>query len=251
VSSDSRPPTVSPFDLERISGGAWRAAEEETLGAWRLNASLGLSGRINSCWPLGDAGLGVDDAILAAERWYRARGLPAVFKLADGATWPPDLSLRLATLGYQPDTETLLMTGPAVGDPDPEVVISDDPDAAFQSVFVGAGPGGEDARERLEALARAPRPRAFGCIVRDGAPAAIGACAAEAPWAGVFAMRTLPEYRRLGLARRILTALLATARAAGARTAWLQVEAANRGAVRLYEGMGFAPAYRYRYWRRP
>jgi ribosomal protein S18 acetylase RimI-like enzyme len=64
-------------------------------------------------------------------------------------------------------------------------------------------------------------------------------------------MRTLPGYRRLGLARRLLAALLATARQAGARTVWLQVEAANRGAIQLYEGLGFTPAYRYRYWRRP
>ncbi len=96
--------SVSPLDLERISGGAWRAAEEGALGDWRLNAALGQSGRIN---------------------------------------------------------------------------------------------------------------------------------------------------RRPGLARRLLAALLAAAREAGARRAWLQVEAANPAASRLYEGMGFEPAYRYHYWRRP
>jgi ribosomal protein S18 acetylase RimI-like enzyme len=64
-------------------------------------------------------------------------------------------------------------------------------------------------------------------------------------------MRTLPDHRRKGLARRLLAALLAAAREAGALTAWLQVKAANHGALRLYEGMGFAPAYRYLYLRRP
>jgi len=243
-------PAVSPLDLELISGRAWRAAEAATLGAWRLNAALGISGRINSCWPLGDPGLDVHEAILAVERWYGARGLPPVFKLADGATWPEDLGLSLSARGYNPDTETILMAGPVVGAADPEVAISQEPDAAFEAVFVGAGPGGDDARERLETLARTPTPRGFGCIFRDGVPAAIGACATEAPWTGIFAMRTLPDYRRLGLARRLLAALLAMSREAGARTAWLQVEAANQGAIRLYEGMGFAPAYRYRYWRR-
>jgi GNAT superfamily N-acetyltransferase len=244
-------PSASAPDLERISGRAWRAAEEGMLGAWRLNASLGRSGRINSCWPLGDPGVGVDDAILAVEGWYRARDLPTVFKLADGATFPEDLGLRLTALGYRPDTETIVMIGPVVGEREGEVALSDYPDACFESVFVGAGPGGDDARERLEALARTPSPRAFACIFRDGAPAAIGACATEAPWTGVFAMRTLPDHRRKGLARRLLAALLAAAREAGALTAWLQVEAANHGALRLYEGMGFAPAYRYLYWRRP
>jgi len=242
---------VSAFDLELISGGAWRAAEEDALGAWRLNAARGFSGRINSCWPLGEPHLDVDDAIAAVERWYGARGLPAVFKLADGATWPEDLGFRLAALGYKPDTETLLMTGAAAGEPDGEVALREEPDASFEAVFVGAGSGGDDARERLEALARTPPPRAFARIFRDGGPVAIGACATEAVWTGVFAMRTLPDYRRRGLARRLLVALLAAAREAGAWHAWLQVEAANLGAIRLYEGMGFAPAYRYRYWRRP
>lgn len=172
-----------------MSGGAWRAAEEGALGDWRLNAALGQSGRINSCWPLGDPGLGVDDAILAVERWYGARGLPAVFKLADGATWPENLGLRLAALGYKPDTETLFMTGAAAGGLDGEVALREEPDACFEAVFVDAGPGGCDARERLEALARTPPPRAFACIFQNGAPAAIGACATEAAWTGVFAMR--------------------------------------------------------------
>jgi len=242
---------VRPLDLELISGRAWRASEAETLGAWRLNATLGVSGRINACWPLGDPGLPASEAIAAVERWYGRRGFPAVFKLADGAIWPDDLGARLESLGYRAGAETIMMTGPMRGDADPEVALSGEPDARFAAVFVGAGPGGDDARERLEALARTPPPRAFGCIFRGGAPAAIGACATEGPWTGVFAMRTLPDFRRLGLARRLLAALLAAGREAGARTAWLQVEAANQGAMGLYQGMGFASAYRYRYWRRP
>jgi ribosomal protein S18 acetylase RimI-like enzyme len=40
------------------------------------------------------------------------------------------------------------------------------------------------------------------------------------------------------------------ARLRGARKAWLQVIAANHGAVALYETMGFGVIYDYAYWRK-
>jgi ribosomal protein S18 acetylase RimI-like enzyme len=52
------------------------------------------------------------------------------------------------------------------------------------------------------------------------------------------------------LAGRILEALLERGRELGAAAAWLQVEADNAMAVRLYEKFGFRVAYAYRYWRR-
>ena len=63
-------------------------------------------------------------------------------------------------------------------------------------------------------------------------------------------MRTAPDHRRKGLARRVLRALLAEAAGLDARRAWLQVEADNTPAIALYADEGFEPAYRYRYWVR-
>ncbi|HTX50810.1 MAG TPA: GNAT family N-acetyltransferase, partial [Caulobacteraceae bacterium] len=94
-----------------MTARAWRPAEEAGLGGWRLNASLGCSGRINACWPIADCGLPVDAAIARVEAWYAERGLPARFKLAAGLRYPEDLTERLAAAGYQPGTETLVMTG--------------------------------------------------------------------------------------------------------------------------------------------
>jgi ribosomal protein S18 acetylase RimI-like enzyme len=64
-------------------------------------------------------------------------------------------------------------------------------------------------------------------------------------------MRTTPERRRRGLAWMIFSALTAKARSAGATRGYLQVEAANAGAIALYARAGFAEAYRYSYWARP
>ncbi|HLZ82445.1 MAG TPA: GNAT family N-acetyltransferase [Caulobacteraceae bacterium] len=239
------------LDLETISARAWPAARTMGLGGWRLHASAGFSGRTNACWPLGDPELALDDAIARAEAWYESHGLPSLYKIVDAACAPPGLPERLAARRYRSHTETIMMTGPVAGLGDPAVILGDVVEPDFAAVFAATAHGPGDARERLETLERVPRPRAFARLYAEGSPAAIGAGAAEGDWAGVFAMRTDPRFRRQGLARRILASLMAFAAGAGANRAWLQVEAVNTGAIALYQAAGFREAYRYQYWSRP
>lgn len=53
-----------------------------------------------------------------------------------------------------------------------------------------------------------------------------------------------PEYRRLGLARGLMAAMLDCGRGAGADTVFLEVRASNRPALSLYESLGFEAASR-------
>ena len=236
--------------LEAVSARAWPAARQTRLGGWRLHASAGFSGRINACWPLGDPGRTLDDAIAGTEAWYAGHKLPCRFKIVDTACAPATLTDRLAERGYRTHTETVMMVGPAGGTLDASVALDEVLDPRFAAVFAATADGPGDAKERLETLARVPTPRAFASLEAAGSPAAIGACAAEDDWAGVFAMRTDARFRRQGLARRILSSLMAFASGAGATRAWLQVEADNAGAIALYSAAGFTEAYRYRYWQK-
>ena len=243
---------MSPEGLEPIADAAWPARERERLGGWRLNATDGFSLRINACWPLGEPDLDAEAAIDAVEVFYGKRGLPARFKLTEGATAPADLAGRLARRGYVPHGETLVMTVAVAGLADPEVILSSEPDPAFEALLVASAKGdADDARERLEALGRIPAPARFARLTLDGRTAALGACAIDGEIVGIFGMRTDPDFRRRGLARRVLGALLAEAAGLGARAAYLQVEDANTAAVALYAARGFSTAYRYRYWTRP
>ncbi len=236
--------------LEPLADDAWPARERARLGGWRLNAASGHSMRINACWPLAAPDRDPESALDAVEAWFAERVLPARFKLTDGVTAPTDLPARLAARGYAPTKETLVMWGPVAGEGDPAVSITAAPDAGFEAVFTATAGDPGDGRERLEALNRIPAPARFARLDIDGAPAAIGASAIGGGFAGVFGMRTAPDHRRQGLARRILRALLAEARDLGARRAWLQVEADNAPAIALYAAEGFEPGYRYRYWTR-
>lgn len=239
--------TLAEIDaLERIADRAWLAAERATLGQWLLNAADGWSGRLNACWPLGEPEVGLEPAVEAVEAWYRARGLKPQFKPAGAVK---ALEALLTRRGYRLHTPTQMMisvigevTGPA------RVRVAADADAAFETVFLGAQDNAADAAERIAAFRRTPRPRVFATVELDSAPVAIGGCAVEGDWAGIFGMRTLAGHRRQGLARDIVAALLAGAKAAGASRAYLQVESPNSPAIALYEGFGFRLAYRYRYW---
>ncbi len=241
---------IDPAILEPLADDAWPARERARLGGWRLNASSGHSMRINACWPLEAPDRDPEAALDAVEAWFAQRGLRPRFKLTDGLTAPADLPERLTARGYGATKETLVMLGPAVGEGDPAIRATAKPDAAFEAVFTATAGDPGDGRERLEALNRIPAPARFARLDIDGAPAAIGASAIGGGFVGVFGMRTAPDHRRKGLARRILRALLAEARDLGAERAWLQVEADNSPAIALYADEGFEPGYLYRYWTR-
>jgi len=237
--------------LEGVAARGWPAEREGRIGAWRLHASSGYSGRINACWPLGDPSRDLDAAIDAVEAWYVEQGLPPLFKAIDTAASVNVLD-ALAERLYRPRTTTLVMVAPAAACEVTGIRLTSELDDGFAAVFLSAGPAGSadpgDARERLATLARVPAPRAFATGSPAGKPIAIGAAAVEGAWAGVFAMRTDPAHRRRGLARRVLAALTSFAAEQRAKRVYLQVEAGNAPAIALYQAAGFVEAYRYRYW---
>ncbi|GAB4572788.1 MAG: hypothetical protein Kow0077_13260 [Anaerolineae bacterium] len=59
-----------------------------------------------------------------------------------------------------------------------------------------------------------------------------------------------PEYRRRGIARRLMEASLEAIRAGGGTAAILQVDADNSGAQRLYESLGFRVERHFSTWYR-
>ncbi|MFZ4121715.1 MAG: GNAT family N-acetyltransferase [Caulobacterales bacterium] len=254
---------ISPLALEIATLDTWRAQDYEAKFGWRLLASGGVTGRVNAVWPIGWTGeASLEAAIAFSENWYVRRGLRACFKVAESASAPAGLSEALVARGYLCHTPTLVMVrGSPTGAGEPralpgadgiEVALQSAPDGAFDLVFGAASTTAADLAERRGIVARTPPPRAYAVARSAGTPAAIGMVGVnEAGLAGLYAMRTVPAFRRRGLARAVVGALAAYATAQGAHAIFLQVEAGNLAAIRLYEGLGFGTAYAYSYWHDP
>jgi len=82
-------------------------------------------------------------------------------------------------------------------------------------------------------------------MVRDGLAVAGAWSLIEDTDCGIYAVATVPEWRRRGVARALMQGVLGDAYRRGARTATLQ---STPMGVPLYTSMGFTPVGRYEEW---
>ena len=109
--------------------------------------------------------------------------------------------------------------------------------AAMAAIHAAAFPLGE--RWAADAFAAQLRlPSCFGLIEPAGGLVLAQVSADEAE---VLTLGVAPEARRLGVARRLLNAAVATSRARGATALFLEVARGNIPAASLYAAAGFGP----------
>ena len=256
--------------LAEIAANAVAATTVQLVDGWLVRAWPDAPfRRCNSTLPLRGGAGSPEARIEVVEEFYRRRGLPVRFEINPAAE-PPELDEILAARGYVVEAPTFLEVaetervlaattprpGDALGDIADadgfELRVVDAIDDAWIAAYARAHGDGPRTARRIEAYGRLlPRlgPLSAAAAVRDatGAPLAAGFTVFERGLAGIFGMGTHPDARGRGLARAVLHALAQRARAAGARELYLQVEADNEPALRLYERAGFRLAYRYHY----
>jgi GNAT superfamily N-acetyltransferase len=94
-------------------------------------------------------------------------------------------------------------------------------------------------------LAGLPVRRSYFSCRRAGIVVSSGLSIADGSLASVQCMATLASARRLGCARSVLSAIEAWAAGEDCTHLYLQAEAANTGAIALYESAGFRVAGHY------
>jgi ribosomal protein S18 acetylase RimI-like enzyme len=238
-------------EIEEAAARAWPAEERVEREGWVLRASAGVTRRANSVLPVG----GNPEASLPAlvrdvEAWYCARGLPVRFQMTPAAQ-PENLDEFLEGKGYVVTDRTQVQTvalASLSSLPPVTVDLSPDRSDLWEEVFAGAEELSPHAfRHRRRLLNRIPQPRAFAIASIRHEPIAVGLCAAEGPWAGLFGLATLPEWRRQGAGAAIVKALAQWSQAQGAREMYLQVREDNEPAQHFYRRLGFELAYHYHY----
>lgn len=231
-------------DLTRISSRGWPAPVSVPLGDWELRAGGGFTGRANSVAVTGSPRLPFADAERRVQAFYADHQLPARAQVIDGseaegwftdAGWAP-MAGRYA--GAVVCVADLAASYPV----DPMVALTGDLDDGWLDRYGRLASG-----ERHLARAVLTGPHTVGFARIGEPPVGIGRVVVTGEWAGLAAVEVDPDRRRAGLARRIVSTLLAWAVERGATRAYLQTTAKNTAALRLYEGFGFGRHHTYHY----
>ncbi len=235
---------------------AWPAAETEELDGWLLRATGGPSKRSNSVATheaTTTSELTLEARLEHVEAWYATRGQRALLQVGPCAA-PSELDQTLANRGYARVGETLVMTAvPSeiaalrVKAAKLETSLGFTPSPAFQALLRESRFAGHE--DTLLAVFRNLGTRCRFLVVRDLRGVPLGSCVgiASEDRLGIYALLTLPEARRRGVARTMLQSLAQSALAESMRELYLQVESENAPALALCEQAGFREFYRYHY----
>lgn len=252
--------------LERAAARGWQAPEVESLGEWQLRAADGFTGRANSALAIGDPGLPLGLAIDRVRGWYEVRRQRPMVAVAYPLGRPSESELDefLAGQGWTVDHGAIVMTADAgvvagvlrVGGAgragglggEARVAVQDAPDEGWLGLYRHRGQVPPPISRRL--LTSAPW-QAFASVRDRAGTVAVGRVAVSDGWAGLTAVEVHPDHRRRGLGVVLTVALAQAALDIGVSALYLQVEAGNAAARRLYEGCGFTDHHGYHFRTSP
>ena len=235
--------------IEDASLAVSQPAQQSFFDGWLLRYSPGKAKRARSINSIGAGVLPLAAKLSYCIDFYKQHHLPCLFRITPFSQ-PSNLDTELAAADFGAHQDTRVMCVALS-----EIERNAAPSAAhrvnaerFATVFSelhGLGPAKASAER--ERYARAADRSVFVVQLDGDAPVACGSFALEGKLAGIFGMVTAMEHRGRGVASAIVAQLLHDARAAGAETAYLQVEADNAPARRAYSKFGFEDCYAYWY----
>lgn len=250
------PEPWTPQRLSRVEDCGLNASappQQRWLDGWLLRFCPGKAKRARCVQPVAAGVLALDQRLALCQQAYREQMLPLVLRITPFSQ-PPGLDQALADRGFRAFDNTEVMVAalapaePVHWAPTLRLQPAGHAEFAEQVGLLRASPPGQRQAQALR-LAHSPVPFQ-GWLLRErdgGAVLACGQVAREGDTVGLYDVFTAPAYRGQGLARRLCSAMLATAFAQGARVAYLQVEAHNAPARAVYHRLGFSDAYAYHY----
>jgi len=237
---------LSAVDFAALADAAWPALEREAVCGWEARFASGVTKRANSAWARDASADSSPAALSAVEGLYRARGLVPTFQLActDAA------ESALIGRGYRVVDETLVLAASVTPDlrAATGVTIAGEPDDEWLAAWWAVDGRGGAAELEIARRILTGTPALYAAARVGGAIVSVARLALVGAWGGLYCVTTLAEHRRRGHSARVMESLLAAGGERGVADAWLQVRAANAGAIALYSGrFGFAEVDRYRY----
>jgi len=243
---------------KRIESAALNATDEpeqQNYDGWLLRFSAESSKRMRSVHVIGSSNetQDLDVHLSYCKQQYEQKALPMAIRLTD-LDDDQDLDHELAARGYVRSDETLVMArrldtplDSTLTTPNGTPCVTLDKEEFSETLGRLKRSEENDVKahaRRLKALTADVLPR---CIKRTGDPIATGLAVLENDLVGVFDVAVASSHRRKGWGGLLVCQLMADAAGRGARYAYLQVDATNQIACRLWRRLGFQNLYTYWY----
>ena len=250
---------IDPMLLQRVEDSSLNASappQQRWLDGWLVRYSPGKAKRARCINAVAPGVRGAQAKLVECEALFQEAGLPLVVRLTP-FTQPPGLDADLARQGWPMFDDTRVMVlaevpwtagTPSFGLPPGWTETTESALDYARTVGALRGSSATEIEAHAQRLQWSPVPYT-GLVWRDtaGAVQACGQFAREGTLVGLYDIFTAPAVRGRGLARALCARLLQLARDEGARTAYLQVDAANAPARKVYLRLGFQDAYTYHY----
>ena len=250
--------TFDPDLLSRIEDAGINASaprEQLWIDGWLVRFSAGKAKRARCIQAVAAGRLGIDAKLAVCLPVFAAAGLHPFVRITPFSQ-PAGLDDHLGALGMDRVDDTRVMVLP-----DPGRLTATEDDAAIERTGVAAfaewigaqrGSSPDERRAHADRLEQAPV-RPVPVLRRDaiGTVVAGGQVTMEGSVAGLYDVVTAEAARGRGHAEALCRHLVRAAVDRGAEVAYLQVDAANTSARRLYARLGFVDAYAYHYRSTP
>lgn len=267
--------------LENLCADAWPARVDRPLGAWRLRATGGFTGRANAALAVGDPGIPVPAALEVVRAFADEHGVAPRVHVPIGSPWDRAAAREgwVLDAGHEAGAEVAVLvadvsrlaaaaphddTAPRNDDADRRpgadaVVLMDRPDAAWWALSLGRDPTPDerwvlDPAGHVDAGGAASVTAGTGAVVPEvrtafGSVPGTGVirAAVVGDHAHLSRLAVRPQGRRTGVGTRLTAIAAAWACERGARWAVLQVALHNAEARPFYDAMGATEHHRYHY----
>lgn len=254
AATSAKPDLAQVRRYEAAGFRAWPAASVHYDGTWVIRLTDDHPAkRLNSVNPLDPNDLvDLDERIARAGRRFEAYGRKLTFRLSplSGSV----LAGHFDSRNWSLFSESIVMRLPLADAPVKNAVDHIPLRDVGRFTAAALKVHGFDPALRAglsELLGRIQPEVGLFVLENGGEPVASAICVHDNDLAGFFEIATSIDQRGKGHARRLLLSALKWARSRGAREAWLQVEADNEPACRLYASLGFSEVYRYHYRQPP
>lgn len=247
----------SAFDstfLSRIEDAGLNASaarEQRWVDGWLVRFSPGKAKRARCIQAVAAGRLSVEAKLALCLPVFAEAGLHPFIRITPFSQ-PPGLDEQLARLGLErvDDTRVMVLRELAERTPSDDNAFIEASDSEAFVAWIGRLRGSSEGERRAHAERIAHAPVAHrAALLRNAAGAVVagGQVVTEGELAGLYDVFTAEAERGRGHARALCVHLLQRAVATGSRVAYLQVDAANDAARRVYRSLGFVDAYSYHY----